>query len=320
MGSHAHVVLLGGPDDARWAEAEVARLEQRWSRFLPCSDVARANRAAGRNEVAVAPETIDLVQEACAWWDLTDGWFDPTVLHALERLGYDAPFVDVQVRSAPVPVVRSAPPGRPELRIAAVGRAPAARPAPGCAGIEIDRAASTLRLPAGVGLDLGGIGKGATADRVAAGLRGRGVGAACVSLGGDVRAFGPGNAGDGRGWAIPVEDPRDETRVLLTRVVDDGALVTSTDRFRRWVHNGRTEHHLVDPTTGRAADTGLTAVVVADRSVARAEVLAKAAFVAGPERGAELLGRFGVDAWFVDTRGRCTFAADTVHPLAATSP
>ena len=44
---------------------------------------------------------------------------------------------------------------------------------------------------------------------------------------------------------------------------------------------------------------GSPAVVVADRSTARAEVLANAAFVAGRERGADLLARFGVDGWFI---------------------
>ncbi|MFA5885266.1 MAG: FAD:protein FMN transferase, partial [Acidimicrobiia bacterium] len=303
MGSHAHLVLLGDTADAEWAEREVRRLELHWSRFAPTSDVSRANRAAGRNEVAVAPETILLVEEAVDWWHRTDGWFDPTVLHALEALGYDATFTEVRDRPAGLPVVRSAPPGRPELRIAAVGRTPEPAPAPGCAGIETDRAAGTLRLPHGVGLDLGGIGKGKAADRVAAGLRARGVTAACVSLGGDVRAYGAGNGPDGRGWAIPVEDPGDESRVLFTHTVDDGAIVTCTDRFRRWVYGGRVQHHLVDPTTGLPADTGLTAVVVADTTCARAEVLAKAAFVGGPGRGGALLARFGVDAWFVDQSG-----------------
>ncbi len=286
MGSSAHIVLLGDEDDAAWAEREVCRLERTWSRFVADSDVGRANAAAGTGAVAVGAETIDLVEDAVGWWRVTGGSFDPTVLHALEALGYDTPFTEVRARPVARPVVASTPPGLPELRLPAVGSTRAARPAPGCAGIVIDRTAGSLRLPAGVGLDLGGIGKGAAADRTAAGLRCRGVASACVSLGGDVRAFGVGNAPDGRGWAIPVEDPFDESRVLFTHVVDDGAIVTCTDRYRRWVHDGRTVHHLLDPATGLPADTGLAAIVVADQRCARAEVLAKAAFVAGPDAGA----------------------------------
>ena len=209
MGSHAHISLRGTADDVRWVEREVERLEYRWSREYGCSDVARCNRAAGRSEVAVAGETIELLETAIAWWRATDGWFDPTALD-------------------------------PDT------------PAPGCDGIVVDRATNSIFLPDGVGIDLGGIGKGAAADRVVAGLAARGVVAACVSLGGDVRAFGHGH---------------------------DGAIVTSTH--------------------GRATHPGLRAVVVTDHSTARAEVLAKAAFVAGRERGADLLARFGVDGWFL---------------------
>src|SRR5262245_23762568 len=80
MGSHAHVSLRGTADDVRWAEHEIERLEYRWSREYGCSDVARCNRAAGRSEVAVAGETIELLDTAIAWWRATDGWFDPTAL------------------------------------------------------------------------------------------------------------------------------------------------------------------------------------------------------------------------------------------------
>jgi thiamine biosynthesis lipoprotein len=261
MGSHAHLVLRGTPADALWAQHEIERLEYRWSRSYGCSDVARCNRAAGRSEVAVASETLDLLASAILWWRATDGWFDPTV-PAHEADGSDGP-------------------------------------TPGCAGIVVDHATNTVWLPTGVGIDLGGIDKGAAADRVVAGLATRGVVAACVSLGGDVRAYGDGHSASGHGWGIPVLSPSDGANVMVTREVHDGAIVTSTNGIRQWVHRGRREHHLIDPTTGRAADTGLAAVVVADHSTARAEVLAKAAFVAGRERGTDLLARFGVDGWFI---------------------
>jgi len=231
MGSHAHLVLRGTPDDARWARHELERLGYRWSRGYGCSDVARANRAAGRAEVAVCTETLDLLDAAIAWWRATDGWFDPTVPYAPES--------------------------------------------PGCAAIVVDRTTNSIFLPDGMGIDLGGIGKGAAADRVVAGLAARGVVAACVSLGGDVRAFGDGHGPSGHGWGIPVLSPNDASQVMFTREIHDGAIATST--------NG----------------TGLAAVVVADRSTTRAEVLANAAFVAGRERGADLLARFGVDGWFI---------------------
>jgi thiamine biosynthesis lipoprotein len=301
MGTDAHVVVHGTDADADAAAAEVAALEARWSRFLADSDVSRCNTAAGAGPVTVAPETAALVATAVEWWRATAGCFDPTVLPALLAHGYDAPIDTVRSRPAARWSVVSAPPGRAPVRIPAVGRRPVTGPSPGGIGIVVDTERHTVRLPAGVGLDLGGIGKGAAADRVVTLLRERGVAAACVSLGGDVRAFGPGSGP--HGWSVPVEDPIAPDTVWFTHPVADGAIVTTTDRFRRWQHGGRTQHHLIDPATGRPAASGLTAVVVAHPSATAAEALATAAYVAGPARAGALVTAHGGRCWTVATDG-----------------
>lgn len=292
-------MCLGSDDDADRAVAEVARLEARWSRFLPDSDLVRINAGAGRGPVAVASETAAIVADACHWWRVTDGRFDPTVLPALLDHGYDDTITAVRARPVTRWTVTSVPPGRTPLRLPTVGRRRPDAPAPGCAGITVDLTAATVALPAGVALDLGGIGKGTAADRVVELLRARGVPAACVALGGDVRAYGPGSDADG--WLVPVEDPRAEGTTWFDHRIADGAIATSTDRFRRWHHAGREQHHLIDPATGRPAESGLTAVVVAHASCAAAEVLAKAAYVAGPAEADALVARLGGRAWSVRT-------------------
>ncbi len=299
MGTDAHLVCWGTAADADWTVAEIDRLEAHWSRFRPGSDVVRCNEAAGTGPVPVAPATAALVDAACAWWRATDGRFDPTVLPALVAHGYDDTIAAVQERPATAWSVASAPPGRAPLRLPTVGRRLPTAPTPGCAGIVVDRVAATVSLPAGVAIDLGGIGKGTAADLVTDGLRARGVTAACLSLGGDVRAYGPGTDADG--WQVPVEDPLTEGSTWFVHPVADGALATSTDRYRRWHHAGREQHHLIDPATGRPAESGLTAVVVAHPSCAAAEVLAKATYVAGPTDGPPLVERLGGRAWLVPT-------------------
>ena len=59
MGTDAHVVVHGDPLLAELAEAEIERLERRWSRFRPDSEVSEVNRLAGE-WVRVSPETIEL--------------------------------------------------------------------------------------------------------------------------------------------------------------------------------------------------------------------------------------------------------------------
>jgi thiamine biosynthesis lipoprotein len=101
-----------------------------------------------------------------------------------------------------------------------------------------------------------------------------------------------------------VEDPFDEDRVLFTPLLDDGALVTSTVRFRRWRQHGTWRHHIIDPATGLPSASGLSAVIVAGTTAARAEALAKAALVAGRAAGTELLVCAGVTGWLIDGAGR----------------
>ena len=92
MGSDAVVVVVGGPSGL--ADAAIERLgdlERRWSRFLPDSDVSRANRAAGE-WTRVSPETLALVERAELARRRTGGRFDATRLRELEHAGYDRTF------------------------------------------------------------------------------------------------------------------------------------------------------------------------------------------------------------------------------------
>jgi FAD:protein FMN transferase len=310
MGTTVRVVVHGGAHElVAWAEREVLRLEARWSRFRADSDVARVNAAAGLAPCPVAPETIDLLARALELWDLTDGRFDPTILRALEACGYDESFEWVRARE-PDGARRelvTAPPGRDPIRVVVTPpRAPSER-APGCAGIDVDVVAGTVWLPDGVAIDLGGVGKGYAGDLVARGLLARGALGACIGLGGDIRCCGAGPV-DGD-WDIEVEHPFDGNRALFTSRLRDAAIVTSTRLFRRWVHRGRWQHHLIDPATGAPADRGVAAVIVTDRDAWRAEGMAKAALVAGADRGRALLDHHGVAGWFVDDDQRVTESA-----------
>jgi thiamine biosynthesis lipoprotein len=82
-----------------------------------------------------------------------------------------------------------------------------------------------------------------------------------------------------------------------------GAIATSTRLRRAWARNGRALHHLIDPRTGAPADSGLASVTVVAGEAWRAEVLAKAAFVAGAADGADLIGRAGATGLLVTDAG-----------------
>lgn len=250
----------------------IASLDARWSRFQPSSELSRLNAADGR-PVHLLPDTFALVETAVDAWRRTGGRFDPTVLPALRASGYDRSF---------------------ELVVSSTADGTAGGPVavPGCGGIALQRDTGLVALPPGVALDLGGIAKGYTADRAAALLLEAGVTGAVANLGGDLRAVGV--APDGGAWTVGIEDPHEPGRDLAVLTLGDGAVATSSRTRRRWVRGGRTLHHLIDPATGAPADSRVDAAVVVAGEAMWAEVLAKAALIAGPDEGPALLEDFGV--------------------------
>jgi thiamine biosynthesis lipoprotein len=278
MGTEASIVLVAAPDGlAAHLMADLADLEDQWSRFRPDSDVSRLNGTAGSGPVAVHPDTADLIGKAWHGWQETAGAYDPTVLPALLAAGYDRTFADLS---------DTGPAGPPV-------------PAPGCGGVRVHPVKDEVEVPAGVALDLGGIGKGYAADLLVARALQRGAAGASVGIGGDVRATG--RAPDPTGWVVAVDDA-DDRRVTVVAVTD-GAVVTSSPRRRRWQRGGREQHHLIDPRTGRPADTGCASVTVVAGEAWWGEVAAKAAYLAGPAGALDVMVGMSVTGLVVTSRG-----------------
>ena len=298
MGTTAHVIVDAG--SAREADALAGRardrldaLEAQWSRFIPTSEISVCNRADGA-PVRVSPETRLLVERGVEGWRRTRGRFDPTVLDSLVAIGYDRDF-DAIDRVAPDPVTTI--------------------PAPGCAGIVVDRVVGAVRLPRGVRFDPGGIGKGLAADLVAEDLRRNGADGVCINVGGDLRVAGvpPGGAG----WVVDLEHPMTGVRMASVRL-GSGAVASTWCTRRVWGAPGAERHHLVDPATGTSARAGLAGTAVLAARAWWAEVLAKAAFVDGLDAGRTLLGAHGVSGYLVDDAGGVHDAGSTAAFVVAT--
>ena len=233
------------------AEAEFARLEACFSRFLPSSELSRLNAA---GEAAVSADLLDLVEAAVAAREDTQGRFDPTIHDALLAAGYDRSFELLDL---------------PESGSVVTVAMPRAR----CAGeIHIDRERSRIRLADGTRLDLGGIAKGHAADRVSEALAA--AGACLVSAGGDIAVRGEPSAG---AWAIAV--PTADAEITLG--LSYGGLATSGVDRRHWRQDGEERHHIIDPAIGLPAATDLLRVTVTAGSARAAETLATSLLLAG---------------------------------------
>ena len=275
MGSECAVRIVvdesvDGEALTREAVMLVESLEQRWSRFRDDSELAQLNRHSGA-PVFVSVETLDIVSIAFEAWRATSGLFDPTMHDAMNEVGYTGSFESWQ---------------------GSHGGLAGEQPARGMRDIEIDPGIRMVRTPPGVHLDLGGIGKGRTADLVASRLRELGATGACVDLGGDVRVSGA--AVDGGGWAIAIDDPFSPGTDLAVVALSEGSVTTSSRLRRHWNTADGPAHHLLDPTTGRPAFTGLAAVTVLAADASWGECHAKAALLAGPDDGVRLLEHAGL--------------------------
>jgi thiamine biosynthesis lipoprotein len=285
MGSDVHVVVRGDADLPSRAETMVRDLEQRWTRFRDDSELAVLNAAAGMT-VVVSAETLLLVARSVQAAELTGGAFDPTVHDAMVSAGYDRTFAAITGSDAPI-----APAGVPGVR-----------------GIELDAAGSSVRLPAGVHLDPGGIGKGLAADLVVEDLLARGAETVCVNVGGDLRAAGL--PPDGVDWRVDVESPF-SNEPLAQVGIQAGAVATSSPLKRRWRRGTIEAHHILDPRTGTPAVTAVASATVIAGEGWRAEAFAKAAVISGSVRaGLGLLAAHGIAGVLVDRAGRVAVTRD----------
>lgn len=270
MGTSFRLVLHAPDRDvaaeaARAAFSLVARLDSLLSDYRPDSEVAALAALAGTGTpLGVSPDLWAVTGSALAWSRRSGGAYDPTV----------GPLTRLWRWSA----------RRGELPDS--GRLARARAAVGSDKVLLDSLRRSIALTRpGMSLDLGGIAKGFTADRVLEELKGRGIGAALVDAGGDVVVGDPPPGQDGWRIRIPPAHPGGEPRVLL---LSRAAVATSGDAERHVVIEGVRYAHLVDPRSGLGLPSAPTVTVIA-RDGTTADVLASALSVLGPAEGRALL-------------------------------
>jgi thiamine biosynthesis lipoprotein len=269
---------LAGRGDVEKALEEVRRLMESWhrrfTRFEAVSELSRLNADPAR-QVRVSNLLSRFVSAAIDAASKTDGIVDPTLVNEIEAAGYRE---DLRT-SLPLEV--------------SLGLAPPRRPARPSAerrwrDVAVDRRSRTVTRPPGTELDSGGIAKGMFADIVADRLSG--FDAYAVDCGGDIRIGGRG----GLARRVRVDDPLGRGCLHEFELVAGGVATSGIGR-RSWLDSeGRPAHHLLDPSTGRPAFTGVVQATALAPTAVEAETLAKAALLGGPERAAHWLQHGGL--------------------------
>lgn len=274
MNTDVECVVCGPEERREEAEMSVTRVvelfkraEKTLSRFDTGSELSKLNAHSGHlfKTSRFLFEVVDAAREAAGQ---TGGLFDPTVLHALQAAGYDRSFEEIK--------------GSDNLNCLTQSEHLCS-----WRDIWLDRRNLTIKVAGGCGLDLGGIGKGWTADRAGRGLGG--FTGFAIDAGGDIVAGG--TRSDGSPWPIGVADPLEPEKDITVIELNDGAVCTSTTAKRRWQADGQWRHHLIDPRTGLPAESDVLSVTITAPTAARAETVAKVALILGSEEGAAFINR-----------------------------
>lgn len=260
-------------------ERIVAEFDLACSRFRGDSELSAVNAAAGE-PVEVGPVLLDAVSAALRAARLTGGDVDPTIGQALISLGYDRDFALLGGD------------GESSLVLGSV---------PGWRTVTVDASRRTVRVVAGVSLDLGATAKALAADRAAEAASAAAGCGVLVSFGGDLAIAG---RAPSEGWLVRVTDDHrsgfDAPGQWIS--LSSGGLATSSTTVRRWRAGSELAHHLIDPATGRSADSAWRTVSVCAGNCLDANIASTASIIRG-ERAPAWLEERGLPSRLVGTDG-----------------
>lgn len=160
----------------------------------------------------------------------------------------------------------------------------------------------------GMGLDLGAVAKGYIADRIKDFLLDHQISSATINLGGNVLCIG--SHPDGKPFKVGIQKPfADRNETLCTLELSDKSVVSSGTYERYFMKDGILYHHILNPSTGKPYQNGLTAVtIISDKSV-DGDALSTVCFALGLEKGMELINQTDLaEAIFVTDDGQIYYS------------
>jgi thiamine biosynthesis lipoprotein len=278
MGTSYTVKLVEPPpslDLPRLAEEIQRRLDgidALMSTYRPDSELSRLNQYEGSQWFAVSPQTAAVIDEAIRVGRLTDGAFDVTVGPLVELWNF-----------GPRKGTRDRVPSAAEIN--------AARRQLGLDALEVRLSPPAVRKTRkDVRVDLSGIAKGFAVDQLAEHLELRGVHNYLIEVGGELRAEGRNH--HKTPWQVAVESPVAGIRSVERVVPLDGAAMATSGDYRNYFEQDGVRYcHIIDPRSGRPITHRLASATVIAPACSRADAVATALMVLGPEAGYELAQR-----------------------------
>ncbi|HYD95880.1 MAG TPA: FAD:protein FMN transferase [Noviherbaspirillum sp.] len=290
FGTRVEVSIYGEPEQRAAALAaqvlrEFDRLHHKFHAWQPSDLTALNERIARGEEYAADQEMVDILQAAAGLAESSDNLFNPAIGRLIRLWGFQSSDITAQ-RPAPAEIRKwvDANPRMSDLRF------------------DGTRIRSVNKA---VMLDLGGYAKGYALDRAAQILRGAGVKAALINVGGNMLALGrPGE----RPWRVGIKDPRGDGAMAAVELHDNEAIGTSGDYQRYYMQDGKRRPHIIDPRSGESVDVMASVTIITSGGSdpgTRSDGKSKPLFLAGPGQWRAMAERLGLhEVMVVDTEGR----------------
>ena len=265
--------------------AEIQRLDDLLSTGKDTSEVAQINANGGG---VLSEDTDYLVKRALDIYQSTNGAFDISIYPVMQLWGFTTGNFAVPSESDLAAKLALVDAGKIIL--------------------SEENGQTSISLPEGMEIDLGGIAKGYTSGRVMDVMKSYGIKSAVINLGGNAHVLG--NKTDGSQWKVGIQDPEDENGYLGGVSVTDKAIITSGGYERYFVDKdtGVKYHHIIDPKTGYSANNGLISVTIVSADSTLADGLSTSLFVLGTEEAItyceEHCAEDGFDAIMEDEDGK----------------
>jgi len=282
LGTFVSITLYADSDNqareaGEAAFSKLAEVERLMSSYREFSEISMLNRFGFWSAVPVGDETLHVLEASIEYSKLSGGAFDVTV-GPLTKLWRSAAQDQVLPDDAAI-----------DEALKSVGYQ----------HLQIDGEAKTVRfVRPDMEVDLGGIAKGYAVDLALEELRRHGITAALVNAGGDIAAMGTPPSQDA--WRVGIQSPGKRGERLPDAIhLTEGAVATSGD-YERYVEiEGRRFSHIIDPRTGRPV-AHISSITVIASDAMRADALATALSVLGPEDGIKLAAQLDdVEAMFI---------------------
>lgn len=290
MGTYYSVKIVDPPDQLQTAtvreriEQELENVSRDMSTYDETSELSHFNNSRATGWIPASAGLVTVLREAQHVSALSDGAFDVTIAPLVDLWGFGPVDTDDRVPTAQ------------EIEAAAAST--------GYTHISIRTAPPALRKnDPEISIDLSSIAKGYAVDVLAEMLESLDIANYLVEIGGELR--GKGINRRGKQWRIGIEAPSSDKRAVYAVIaLDDVAVATSGDYRNYFEKDGQRYSHTIDPLTGRPITHKLASVTVVGQSAMRADAMATALMVLGPDKGYALAEREGLAACFIIRSGQ----------------